>query len=160
MGLLDTLLAGMAGQSTGGAEGGANPMLQILLQMLASGQQGGGMSSGMSGAGMGGMGGLGGLGGLGALIEQFQRAGMGQQVDSWISSGQNMPITADQLSQVFGRGQLQEMAQNSGMDVGQLSGGLAEMLPQLIDQLTPGGQVPPSGLDGALAELSKMMPRG
>jgi uncharacterized protein YidB (DUF937 family) len=156
MGLLDSLLSGMAGQSTGNA-GGANPMLQMLLQMLASGQQGGGMSSGMSGAGMGG---LGGLGGLGALIEQFQRAGMGQQVDSWISSGQNMPITADQLSQVFGRGQLQEMAQSSGMDVGQLSGGLAEMLPQLIDQLTPGGQVPPAGLDGALAELSKMMPRG
>lgn len=156
MGLLDALLSGMAGQSTGGAEG-ANPMLQILLQMLASGQQGGNMSSGMSGAGMGG---LGGLGGLGALIEQFQRAGMGQQVDSWISTGQNMPITADQLSQVFGRGQLQEMAQSSGMDVGQLSGGLAEMLPQLIDQLTPGGQVPAAGLDGALAELSKMMPRG
>lgn len=156
MGLLDALLSGMAGQSTGGAEG-ANPMLQILLQMLASGQQGGNLSSGMSGAGMGG---LGGLGGLGALIEQFQRAGMGQQVDSWISTGQNMPITADQLSQVFGRGQLQEMAQSSGMDVGQLSGGLAEMLPQLIDQLTPGGQVPAAGLDGALAELSKMMPRG
>jgi uncharacterized protein YidB (DUF937 family) len=111
----------------------------------------------MSGAGMGG---LGGPGGLGALIEQFQRAGMGQQVDSWISTGQNMPINADQLSQVFGRGQLQEMAQSSGMDVGQLSGGLAEMLPQLIDQLTPGGQVPAAGLDGALAELSKMMPRG
>ncbi len=153
MGLLDALLSGMAGQSTGGAEG-ANPMLQILLQMLASGQQGGNMSSGMSGAGMGG------LGGLGALIEQFQRAGMGQQVDSWISTGQNMPINADQLSQVFGRGQLQEMAQSSGMDVGQLSGGLAEMLPQLIDQLTPGGQMPAAGLDGALAELSKMMPRG
>jgi len=153
MGLLDALLSGMAGQSTGGPEG-ANPMLQILLQMLASGQQGGNMSSGMSGAGMGG------LGGLGALIEQFQRAGMGQQVDSWISTGQNMPINADQLSQVFGRGQLQEMAQSSGMDVGQLSGGLAEMLPQLIDQLTPGGQMPAAGLDGALAELSKMMPRG
>jgi uncharacterized protein YidB (DUF937 family) len=159
MGLLDALLSGMAGQSTGGTEG-ANPMLQILLQMLASGQQGGNMSSGMSGAGMGGLGGLGGPGGLGALIEQFQRAGMGQQVDSWISTGQNMPINADQLSQVFGRGQLQEMAQSSGMDVGQLSGGLAEMLPQLIDQLTPGGQMPAAGLDGALAELSKMMPRG
>ena len=62
--------------------------------------------------------------------------------------------------QVFGQGQMQQMAANSGMDPGPLSGGLADMLPQLIDQLTPRGQVPAGGIDDALAELSNMMPRG
>jgi uncharacterized protein YidB (DUF937 family) len=71
-----------------------------------------------------------------------------------------MPISPDQLMQVFGQGQMQQMAARSGMDVGQLSGGLADVLPQLIDRVTPAGQVPESGIDSALAELSKMMPRG
>ena len=146
MGLLDTILSGVAGQSAGqSASGGlaANPLLQIALQMLAAGGQSGGQG-----------------GGLSALIEQFQRAGLGQQMNSWISTGQNLPISPDQLMQVFGQDQLQQMAANSGLESSQLSGGLADMLPQLIDQLTPGGQVPASGIDGALAELSKMMPRG
>jgi uncharacterized protein YidB (DUF937 family) len=55
---------------------------------------------------------------------------------------------------------MQQMAARSGMDVGQLSGGLADVLPQLIDGLTPAGQVPEGGIDSALAELSKMVPRG
>lgn len=137
MGLLDSLLSGLAGPAGGGQA--ANPLLQLALQMLA---------------------GQGQAGGLGSLISQFQQAGYGQQMDSWISTGQNLPISPEQLMQVFGQGQLQQMAASSGMDVGQLSGGLSELLPQLIDRMTPAGQVPAGGLDGALAELSKMMPRG
>lgn len=138
MGLLDSLLSGLAGPPAGGGQA-ANPLLQLALQMLA---------------------GQGQAGGLGSLISQFQQAGYGQQMDSWISTGQNLPISPEQLMQVFGQGQLQQMAASSGMDVGQLSGGLSELLPQLIDRMTPAGQVPAGGLDGALAELSKMMPRG
>ncbi len=138
MSLLDSLLSGLAGNSTGG-QGAANPLLQIAMQMLTGGSQSGGLSS---------------------LIEQFQRVGMGPQLNSWISSGQNLPISPEQLMRVLGQGQMQEMAASSGMDVGQLSGGLAELLPQVIDQLTPGGEVPATGMDAALAELSRMMPRG
>jgi uncharacterized protein YidB (DUF937 family) len=137
MGLLDSLLSGLAGPADGGGQA-SNPLLQLALQMLA---------------------GQGQAGGLGSLISQFQKAGYGQQMDSWISTGQNLPISPEQLMQVFGQGQLQQMAASSGMDVGQLSGGLSELLPQLIDRMTPAGQVPASGLDGALAELSKMVPR-
>jgi len=137
MGLLDSLLSGLAGPAASGDQA-ANPLLQLALQMLA---------------------GQGQAGGLGSLISQFQQAGYGQQIDSWISTGQNLPISPDQLMQVFGQGQLQQMAASSGMDVGQLSGGLSELLPQLIDRMTPAGQVPAGGLGGALAELSKMMPR-
>jgi uncharacterized protein YidB (DUF937 family) len=138
MGLLDSLLSGLAGPAAGSGQAGANPLLQMALQLLASQGQAGGLAS---------------------LINQFQQAGYGQQMDSWISTGQNLPISPDQLMQVFGQGRMQQLAESSGMDVGQLSGGLADMLPQLIDQLTPGGQVPAGGIDSALAELSRMTPR-
>jgi uncharacterized protein YidB (DUF937 family) len=84
---------------------------------------------------------------------------MGSQMNSWVSTGQNIPISPDQLMQVFGQRQMQQMAAGGGMDVGEMSGGLASMLPQLINHLTPNGQVPASGMDGALAEISRMMPR-
>jgi uncharacterized protein YidB (DUF937 family) len=139
---LDALLSSLMGGSTQGGGQGANPLMQIALQMLAGGGQGGG-----------------GAGGLQSLIQAFQQAGLGNQMNSWISTGQNMPISPDQLMQALGSGRMQQMAAQSGMDVGQLSGGLSQLLPQLIDGLTPGGQVPASGLDDALSQLSKMMPR-
>ena len=138
MGLLDALLSGMTNPAAGSGQQGNNPLLQIALQLLAGQGQGGGLSS---------------------LINEFQRAGYGQQMDSWVSTGQNLPISPEQLMEIFGQGRLQQMAADSGMEAGQLSGGLAEMLPQLIDRLTPTGQVPAGGINDALAELSRMMPR-
>jgi uncharacterized protein YidB (DUF937 family) len=140
--LLGGLLGGNAPAQGGAALGGAaGPLLQMAMQMLAG--QGGG------GAG----------GGLGALMQQFQQAGLGGHMDSWISTGQNLPISPEQLMQVLGQGQVQQMAAASGMDTSEVAGGLSQILPQLIDKLTPGGQVPSGGLDSALAELSQMMPR-
>ena len=136
--MLDSLLSELTG-TPGDNRAGLAPLLQIALQML-------------SGPGQ--------SGGLGALINQFQQAGYGQQMDSWISTGQNLPISPDQLMQALGQGRLQQMAASNGMDMGQLSGGLSDLLPQLIDRLTPKGQVPASGIDDALAELSNLMPRG
>ena len=142
MNILESLLSGLSGSSSASTPASGSspmgPLLQIALQMLASN---------------------GSAGGLGGLMDQFQRAGMGQQMNSWVSTGQNMPISPEQLMQVFGRGQMQQMAAGSGLDADQLSGGLAGMLPQLIDHLTPSGQVPATGIDGALADLSRMMPR-
>jgi uncharacterized protein YidB (DUF937 family) len=139
MNILESLLSGLAGSSTAPGQSAANPMLQLLLQMLSSNGQ---------------------FGGLSGLAQQFQQAGLGAEMNSWISTGQNLPISPDQLMQVFGQGQLQQLAASSGMDLGSLSGGLADLLPQMIDRMTPQGQVPAAGFDGALAELSKMMPRG
>jgi uncharacterized protein YidB (DUF937 family) len=144
MALLDSLLSGMMGQAQGG-QAAANPLLDIMMQLLSA----------QGGAGVHG----GGQGGLGALIEQFQHAGLGQQMNSWIGTGQNLPISPDQLMQALGQGRMQEMASSSGMDLGQLSGGLSEFLPKMIDGLTPSGQIPAGGIDSALAELSRMLPR-
>lgn len=138
MNILDSLLSGLAGSNAPAGQP-ANPLLQMLLQMLASNGQ---------------------FGGLSGLAQQFQQAGYGREMNSWISSGQNLPITPDQLMQIFGQGQMQQMAASSGMDLGSLSGGLSDLLPQLVDRMTPSGQVPAGGIDGALAELSSLMPRG
>jgi uncharacterized protein YidB (DUF937 family) len=135
MGLLDSLLSGMTAQGGSGQVQESSPLLQIAMQLLTS------------------------RGGLAGLVQQFQQAGLGNQMGSWVSTGQNLPISPEQLLQAFGQGQMQQMAASSGMDVGQLSGGLSDLLPQLIDQLTPQGQIPASGVDDALAELSRMMPR-
>ena len=84
MSLLDSLLSGLAGTSAGANSPVANPLVNIASQMLTNRGTSGGLSS---------------------LIEQFQRAGLGPQMDSWISTGQTLPISPDQLRQVFGRPQ-------------------------------------------------------
>mgnify|MGYP001263124672 CR=1 FL=1 len=93
---------------------------------------------------------------LGALLSN--REG-GEQAASWVGRGQNMPISVEQLMQVFGTGNMQRMAASAGMDERELGGRLADLLPQAVDQLTPEGQVPSGGLDDALGALAKLMPR-
>ena len=99
----------------------------------------------------GGMGGL--LGsllqgnGLQDIVGKLQQGGLGEQVGSWISTGQNLPVSADQLSQVLGNEQVQNIASKLGIDASAASGQLAQYLPQVIDALTPNGQLPEGGAD-------------
>ncbi len=81
-------------------------------------------------------------GGLQGLIKTFQDNGLGNEVASWIGTGQNMPITPDQILQVIGNNRLQSIAQKFGLSPQTLSSGLAEMLPHVIDKLSPNGQLP------------------
>ena len=136
--MLDKLISGAMQGMMGGQAQGANPLMQIVGALLSNG---------------------GPYGGLAGLVQQFQQAGLGQQVGSWVSTGQNMPISPEQLAKVFGAPQLQQMAQNAGMDSGQFGGQLADLLPKMIDQLTPNGQVPTGGVEDPLAMLSKMFGR-
>ena len=139
MGLLDGLLGqvmgGMMGGGTAQAQGqGQNPLLQMALQML---QQNGGLSG---------------------MLGKLQQAGYGQQAQSWIGTGQNMPIDPGALGQIFGQGQLGQIAQQLGVSQEEASGGLAQMLPQVMDQMTPQGQIPDNQSDlvnQALAILQK-----
>ena len=75
-------------------------------------------------------------------MSKFQQAGYGAQADSWVSTGENQPISTDALSQVLGQVQLGRIAQQLGMSHGEAAGGLASMLPQMIDKMTPQGEVP------------------
>jgi len=98
-------------------------------------------------------------GGLENLVANFHQKGLGNVVSSWIGSGQNLPISADQLTQVLGNAQVQAMAQKLGFSPQEMSGHLAELLPQVVDKLTPGGAMP-SGAGGALASVLSGLMKG
>jgi uncharacterized protein YidB (DUF937 family) len=92
------------------------------------------------------------VGGIAGLQKMFQQGGLGSVVSSWIGSGPNSPVSADQLQNVLHSGALQEAAQKYGIDPSQLTGMMATLLPHLVNKLTPNGQVPESG---ALQNLMK-----
>jgi uncharacterized protein YidB (DUF937 family) len=82
------------------------------------------------------------VGGVVGLQKMFQQGGLGNVISSWIGTGQNLPVSADQLQNVLHSGALQQVAQKAGMDSSQLTGMMASLLPHLIDKMTPNGEVP------------------
>jgi uncharacterized protein YidB (DUF937 family) len=119
MGLFDSVVGALAG----GQSGGDNQLLNVVMQLINNPQNGG----------------------LGGLVESFQQGGLGEIVNSWVSTGQNLPISAEQIQAVLGGGKLQEIAAQLSVSTEQASGGLADLLPQVVDKLTPNGQVPEGG---------------
>lgn len=95
-------------------------------------------------------------GGLGGLVGKFQQAGMGDVIGSWVGSGQNMPISAEQLQNVLGSDAVASIAQKMGLNSGDALGQLSQMLPGLVDKLTPNGSAPAAGL-GNLGDLAGML---
>jgi uncharacterized protein YidB (DUF937 family) len=81
-------------------------------------------------------------GGISGLLQQFHDKGMGGLVASWVGTGQNLPITADQIQHVLGSEQVKELAAKAGISPDVASSHLAQLLPMLLDKLTPNGQVP------------------
>ena len=86
-------------------------------------------------------------GGLQGLLGQFQEKGLGDQVASWIGTGANQPISAEHVQAALGPDQLQQLAGQLGMSHGEAASGLAGLLPQVVDKLTPQGSVPEGGSD-------------
>jgi uncharacterized protein YidB (DUF937 family) len=159
MGLLDSILGGIAQNALGRsgsvpglgglARGGGGQgnilmaLLPIVLAMLSNRQGGAGGLPGLSGSAAGGaLGGLAGLGGLGALLDRFQQKGHGDEMQSWIGTGENRPIPPDALSDIFDGNELSQIASQAGVSEDEARMGLSALLPQLVDQLTPEGRVP------------------
>lgn len=84
-------------------------------------------------------------GGLAGLLQQFQAGGLGHVADSWVGTGKNLPIFAEQIQSVLGSAQIQQMAAKAGISPEILSGQLANLLPQLVDKATPDGKLPDQG---------------
>lgn len=141
MGLLDQILGGIAGvgrspmgrPAGGGGMGGIlMSLLPVVLGMLANRASGAGrLGSGSSG------------GGLGGLLEQFTQRGYGRQAQSWVSTGQNEAIDPDALRQVFGDDGIAQIAAQAGVSEDDARGGLAQLLPDVVDHFTPDGKLPP-----------------
>jgi uncharacterized protein YidB (DUF937 family) len=90
---------------------------------------------------------------LGGLVSKLQQAGLGDVVNSWISTGQNLPVSAGQLHAALGSDTLGPLARQLGLGEGDLASGLAALLPQVVDGLTPNGQMPSGGATPGLAGL-------
>ncbi|HSC65604.1 MAG TPA: YidB family protein [Caldimonas sp.] len=160
MGLLDQILGGLTGsmqgqgqtpmgQSFGGAGGGAMmALLPIVLSMLSNR---GGAASGVAGAGGGAMGGLGGL------LQQLTQSGYGQQADSWVGTGANEPLPPQAWSKVLAPEQLSAIASQAGISEDEARHGLSQLVPEVVDHLTPQGQLPAA--DQLLASIDQFASR-
>jgi uncharacterized protein YidB (DUF937 family) len=82
-------------------------------------------------------------GGLPGIVSQLQQQGLGATVNSWIGSGPNQPISPEQVHQSFGPEMIRELAARTGMNPQELAQKLSQVLPQVIDRMTPAGSVPP-----------------
>jgi uncharacterized protein YidB (DUF937 family) len=121
MGLLDDMLGKAAGSAGGGLEG----QLTSAISGMLSGNQGGGLSG---------------------LVEHFTKNGLGEIVSSWVGTGRNMPISPDQIVQGVGAERFNQLASATGLPVDQLKSMLAQVLPALVDRLTPEGKLPTGDL--------------
>jgi uncharacterized protein YidB (DUF937 family) len=81
-------------------------------------------------------------GGLPSLINKFQQQGLGETVNSWVSTGPNKPISSDDVHRALGPELLQQLSAKSGLSVQELAQKLSTILPQAVDTMTPNGSVP------------------
>lgn len=135
MGLLDSAL-GMLGGGQQQTDDPKAKLLQAAVALLSSDSQ---------------------VGGLPGLLDKFRAAGLGHVIDSWIKPGQNQSISPEQVQQVLGEEQLQQISQQTGVPPEQAASHLSELLPGLIDKLTPNGEVPQGGLGQVGALLGQLL---
>ena len=113
MGLLDSI----AGTVLGKFGGDQGSMAQIALEMFNQ------------------------HGGIGGVLDKFKAGGLGDVAASWVGKGENIPVTANQISSVLGSGAIAEMAAKFGISPETLSAQIAQHLPEVVDKMTPNGAV-------------------
>ena len=113
MGMLDGLVGSVLGKVMGEKAG----MAQVAMEMFNTN------------------------GGVGGILEKFKTGGLGDAAASWVGKGENMPVSADQISSVLGSDQIAAMAEKFGIEPATLSAQIAEYLPSVVDKMTPNGAV-------------------
>lgn len=147
MGLLGSILGALTGGGGQQATGGGG--LAGVLGMLAQNPQLVQTVAGM-------LGNDGNQGGLGGLVQKFQQAGLADAIGSWISNGQNQSVDGEQVTQALGSSTVSQIATQLGLDPNTAAGQLAQVLPEVINHLTPQGQAPAGGLGNA-GDLARML---
>jgi uncharacterized protein YidB (DUF937 family) len=113
-----------------GGRGSGNPAVSAVLQMLNNQP-----------------------GGLSGMLQTFHEKGLGGVVSSWVGTGTNQTISAEQIQNVLGEDRVKQFAAKVGIPPETASAKLAEYLPQVVDRLTPNGEVP----TGNLMEVGKSL---
>ena len=80
-------------------------------------------------------------GGIGGVLDKFKEGGLAEQAASWVGKGENLPVSAEQISSVLGDGAIADMAAKFGISPETLSAQIAQHLPTVIDKMTPNGAV-------------------
>jgi len=96
-------------------------------------------------------------GGIEVLLHKFQQGDLGEVLGSWIGTGNNQPVGGNDIQSAFGQGELQSLADKLGTDVQGASGTLAALLPQLIDKMSPQGQMDEQTLHDKQLDLGTMV---
>ena len=141
MSILDTVLGVLKNQTGNQAAAGSadHGLLESVIGMITDPQSGG----------------------LSGLIEKISQGGLGEQVASWVGTGKNLPVSAEQIQAALGSPFIQDLAAKFGINTSDVAGSLAGLLPQVVDKLTPDGQVPQDsgllemGLKGLTSLLNK-----
>ncbi|BCG46509.1 protein of unknown function DUF937 [Citrifermentans bremense] len=121
MGIFDDVVGKILGSKTGAESSG---LLDGVMDMLSD-KEGGGLSG---------------------LVQSFQQKGLGDTISSWIGTGQNWSITPEQIEEGLGSERIQNLAAKVGMSTEEVTAKLSELLPTMIDKITPDGLVPEGGL--------------
>ena len=119
MGILGEMVKGLLGKVLGGGSS-QNPLMDIVMGLITNPQSGG----------------------LQGLIQTFKEKGLGDAMSSWISTEKNQPVSGDQIQNALGGNLIQQIAEKLGSSKSEVSGGLANLLPDMIDKLTPNGKLP------------------
>lgn len=131
MGLLDGVMGQVVGSFLKGGDSG-NQLVGQVLQLVQS------------------------QGGLAGLVQKFNAAGLSSQAASWVSTGKNMPVSADEIMKALGAGAVGGIGSKIGLSGQDAASALSQMLPQVVDKLTPKGAIEAGGGDlmGQLGSLA------
>lgn len=134
MGILDKIIQSFGGQPA--TEGKSNVLLNEVMGLIGQSQ----------------------TGGLTGLLSRFQSQGLGNIISSWIGTGQNQPIAPDQVEKVVGSEKVQEIATKLGVTPEEASQGLAKLLPEVVDKMTPQGAIPAEeSMGDRIGEIKKLL---
>ena len=131
MGFFDGIAKGVLDKISGG--GAQNPLIETVMGLISNPE----------------------TGGLQGMLETFKGKGLGEIISSWIGTGENQAISKDQILEALGKDQVQKMAEKVGISQEEASGGLASLLPEIIDKLTPNGKLPEGGLSDLVEKMMK-----
>lgn len=126
MGLFDTISGALGSAQSAGAGGNAD-LLKLIVGMINNSE-----------------------GGLAGLVQKMASSGLQEEVTSWVGTGSNLPVSAEQIQAALGSSAVGDLAAKLGIDSAAAASGLAGLLPQIIDQLSPNGKVPSDNNPGDL----------